>query len=336
MRFATGTTVKDFGAYARWLEVAADCGYAMLTTGDSQSLWADPYVALTFAAQRTTTQRLAITVSNPMTRHPAVAASAASALQHISGGRFVLGVSSGDSALRNIGVRPGRVDETEAYVRAVRALTRGGTATWRGAELVQRWAPGPTPVWMAAEGPRTLRAAGRCADGVVLSNSLTREAYGRNLAHIAAGAAEAGRDLADIEIWCMANVVPAATEEEGIALVRSVLAGTANHVFRFTTEGKGLPGELVPRVEELKRRYDSAHHASPETAAHNAALVDELGLTRWLAAHSTVAGPVGYCAERLAEIGEAGIENVIVAQFVPDQLAFMRVFAKEIAGRLAG
>jgi 5,10-methylenetetrahydromethanopterin reductase len=335
MRFATGTTVKDFGDYARWLEVATDCGFAMLTTGDSQSLWADPYIALSFAAQRTTTQRLAITVSNPMTRHPAVAASAASALQHISDGRFVLGVSSGDSALRNIGVRPGRVEETEAYVRAVRALTRGEAARWQGAELVQRWRPGPTPVWMAAEGPRTLRAAGRCADGVVLSNSLTRQAYERNLAHIAAGAVEAGREVADIEIWCMANVVPATTEDEGITLVRSVLAGTANHVFRFTTEGKGLPDELVPKVEELKRRYDSTHHASPETAAHNAALVDELGLTGWLASHSTVAGPVSRCVERLAEIAEAGVRNMIVAQFVPDQLAFMHTFAKDIAGRLS-
>lgn len=335
MRFATGTTVRDFDDYAAWLAVAADCGYAMLTTGDSQSLWADPYVCLTFAAQRTTTQRLAVTVSNPRTRHPAVAASAASALQQISKGRFVLGIASGDSALRNIGVRPGTVDETEAYVRAVRALTRGEPADWRGTELVQRWAPAGTPVWMAAEGPRTLRAAGRCADGVILSNSLTREAYARNLGHIAAGAAEAGRDMADIEIWCMANVVPARTEEEGIRQVRSVLAGTANHVFRFTTEGKGLPSSLVPKVDELKRRYDSAHHASPETAGHNAALVDELGLTGWLAGHSTVAGPIGYCAERLAEIEESGIDNVIVAQFVPEPLRFMREFADKVVARLS-
>ncbi|WP_436774626.1 LLM class flavin-dependent oxidoreductase [Yinghuangia sp. YIM S09857] len=335
MKFATGTTVKNFDDYAAWLDVAADCGYAMLTTGDSQSLWADPYVSLAFAAQRTTTQRLGITVSNPRTRHPAVAASAASALQHISGGRFVLGIASGDSALRNIGVRPGTVDETETYVRTVRALTRGDHATWQDTDLVQRWAPAATPVWMAAEGPRTLRAAGRSADGVILSNSLTREAYARNLAHITQGAAEAGRDIADIEIWCMANVVPAATEAEGIAQVRSVLAGTANHVFRFTTEGKGLPDALVPKIEELKRRYDSTHHASPETAAHNAALVDELGLTAWLAGHSTVAGPIGHCTERLAEIEEFGIRNIIVAQFVPDQITFMRTFADEVVSRLS-
>ncbi|MGR6999366.1 LLM class flavin-dependent oxidoreductase [Yinghuangia aomiensis] len=230
MKFATGTTIKNFDSYAAWLDVAADCGYAMLTTGDSQSLWADPYVSLAFAAQRTTTQRLGITVSNPKTRHPAVAASAASALQHISGGRFVLGIASGDSALRNIGVRPGTVDETETYVRTIRALTRGDHATWQGTDLVQRWAPAATPVWMAAEGPRTLRAAGRQRGRRHPVELLTPEAYTRNLAQIAEGAAEVGRTLADLEIWCVANVVPAATEAEGIAQVRSILAGTANHV----------------------------------------------------------------------------------------------------------
>lgn len=331
LRFATGTTVKDFAAYAEWLRVAEDCGYSMLTTGDSQSLWADPYVSLTFAAQHTTVPRLGITVSNPMTRHPAVAASAASALQHISGDRFVLGISSGDSALRNIGVRPARVAETEEYVTAVRHLTAGRPAHWQGTELELRWPPRRTPVWIAAEGPRTLRTAGRVADGVVLSNSLTKAAYERNLGHVAAGAAEAGRDLADIEVWCMANVVPADTEQAGIDQVRSVLAGTANHVFRFSTEGKGLPDALVPAVEELKRRYDSRHHASPETAAHNAALVDELGLTSFLAAQSTVAGPVEHCVERLHEIAEAGVRNLIVAQFVPEPTAFMKTFADRIA-----
>jgi hypothetical protein len=83
-------------------------------------------------------------------------------------------------------------------------------------------------------------------------------------------------------------------------------------------------------VQELKRRYDSSHHASPETAAHNAALVDELGLTSWLARQSTVAGPIEHCIERLHEVAAAGVKGIIVAQFVPDQLNFMRTFAEKV------
>jgi 5,10-methylenetetrahydromethanopterin reductase len=330
LRFGTGTTVRDFAAYGDWLRVAEDCGYELLTTGDSQSLWADPFVSLTVAAERTTRARLAVTVSNPMTRHPAVVASSATALQQLSGDRFVYGISSGDSALRNIGVRPARVEELEEYVTCVKEMCDGRPATYQGEPQQLRWAHRPTPVWMAAEGPRTLALAGRIADGVVLSNSLTAEAMERNLGHISAGAREAGRALDELEIWCMANIVPAPTEAEGITQIRSVLAGTANHVFRFTLDGKGLPEELIPKVQELKQRYDSTHHASPETAAHNADLVDELGLTSFLARQSTIAGPIGHCVERLHEVAAAGVRGIIVAQFVPDQLDFMRTFAQKV------
>ncbi len=330
LRFGTGTTVRDFSAYGEWLRVAEDCGFELLTTGDSQSLWADPFVSMTMAATRTKRPRLAITVSNPMTRHPAVVASASTALQQISRDRFVYGISSGDSALRNIGVRPSTVDELEEYVTCVQAMCDGRPATYQGQAQELRWDHRHTPIWMAAEGPRTLRLAGRIAQGVVLSNSLTAEAMTRNLGHISEGAQAAGRSLDDLEIWCMANIVPAPTEAEGIDQIRSVLAGTANHVFRFTVEGKGLPDELIPKVQELKQRYDSSHHASPETAAHNAALVDELGLTAFLARQSTIAGPIEQCTQRLHEVAEAGVRGIIVAQFVPDQLNFMRLFARKV------
>jgi 5,10-methylenetetrahydromethanopterin reductase len=335
IRFGTGTTPRDFGAYLEWLRVAEDCGYDLLTTGDSQSLWADPFVAMTVAAQQTSRPRLAITVSNPMTRHPAVVASSATAIQQLSGDRFVYGISSGDSALRNIGVRPARLAELEEYVRCVQAMCDGRPATYQGADQQLRWDHRPTPVWMAAEGPRTLELAGRIAQGVVLSNSLTKEALERNLAHVRRGATAAGRTLDDLEIWCMANVVPAESEAEGIQQIRSVLAGTANHVFRFTVDGKGLPEELIPRIEELKRRYDSSHHASPATAAHNAALVDELGLTSFLARQSTIAGPVEHCIERLHEVAEAGVRHIIVAQFVEEPMTFMRTFAHSVLPEFA-
>src|SRR4051812_29460163 len=111
MRFGTGTTVRDFADYRRWLQTAEDAGFDLLTCGDSQSLWADCFTTMTYAATLTSRPDLAVTVSTPRTRHPAVAASAAAAVQQIAGGRFRFGLATGDSALRNIGVRPATVDE---------------------------------------------------------------------------------------------------------------------------------------------------------------------------------------------------------------------------------
>jgi 5,10-methylenetetrahydromethanopterin reductase len=335
LRFGTGTTVKDFALYHEWLAVAEGSGFDLLTTGDSQSLWADPFTIMTVAAERTTRPRLGVTVSNPMTRHPAVAASACAAVQQISGGRFAFGVSSGDSALRNIGVRAATVDEIGEYVRALRQLTAGDPADWHGATLQLHWLPPdarPVPVWMAAEGPRTQRLAGRIADGVVLSNCLTRDAYELATANLAAGAREVGRSLDDVEIWCMANIVLAPTEREGIDQITYVLAGTANHVYRFAMADKGLPDDLVEPMRALQAEYDSRHHAQRDTALehNNAKLLDKYGLRDYLAPRSTIAGPPGHCVERLHEAAENGPRNLILAQFVADPLSWMRTLADQI------
>ena len=332
MRFGTGTTVRDFGGYERWLHTAEQLGFDLLTTGDSQSLWAECYSLMTFAATVTTRPSLAITVTNPATRHPAVAASAAASVQQISGGRFRVGLASGDSALRNIGVAPATVAELEAYAQAVRSLSGGSTVRWGDTEIALHWLhdPTPVPIWIAAEGPRTQRLAGRIADGVILSNCLTAERMEAAREHLAAGATEAGRSLEDLEIWCMCNLIFAPTEGDGLDAISSVLAGTANHVFRFTLDGKGVPDEMRERLTGLMGEYQSRHHAQPGAANPNNALLAKYGLRDWLARQGTVAGPPDHCVARLREVASVGATNLILSQFVDDQLEWMQKFAGEV------
>ncbi len=332
IRFGTGTTPHHFDEYRRWLREAEAAGFDMLTTGDSQSLWAECFSLMTFAAELTTRPDLAITVSNPMTRHAAVAASASASVQQIAQGRFRLGLASGDSALRNIGIRPARVDEIEEYIVAVQRATAGETAVWQGAEFGLHWLPepAPVPVWIAAEGPKTQRLAGRVADGVVLSNCLTAERLAIARENIAAGAAEAGRAVDAIEEWHMVNLIFAASEEAGIDSIASVLAGTANHVFRFTLDGKGLPDELRPQMEGLMSEYQSRHHAHPGATNPNEGLIDKYGLRGYLSRLGTIAGPPEHCVERVREVAAIGATNLIVSQFVSDPYDWMRTFADEL------
>ena len=138
----------------------------------------------------------------------------------------------------------------------------------------------------------------------------------------------------DLEIWCMANVVPAATEAEGIDAGAFGAGGTANHVFRFTLEGKGLPEELVPKVQELKRRYDSSITPRPRPPRTTPTSSTSSGSRSSSRGSRRSPGPIEHCVERLHEVAEAGVTRIIVAQFVPDQLNFMRTFADEGAARL--
>src|SRR5215210_85868 len=83
-------------------------GFDELLLTDSESLVGDPYVELALAAQATERLRLGPAVTNPLTRHPAVTASAIATLQVESEGRAVLVFGRGDSAVLQLGLRPAR------------------------------------------------------------------------------------------------------------------------------------------------------------------------------------------------------------------------------------
>ncbi len=335
MAFGVIGNPKSYDWYRRWVAEAEGAGFGLITSGDSQSLWADPFVSLAVAAQATQRARLGVTVSNPRTRHPAVAASSLAALGALAPGRLVYGLSSGDSALRNLGLASAKVDEVGRYAQAVRGLCAGEPVVWEGQTVCLEWAQSPVAVWIAAEGPRMQRLAGEVADGVLLSNALDPGVLAAAMANIEAGAAAAGRDPAAIEVWCLAAMCFADSAAEGVHRLRSLLAGTANHVYRFHTDGKSVPDGILPALQVLRERYDYRHHASPTTAEANAQLVEDLGLVPFLAARSVIAGTAEDCLDRMREIRDIGVDRLLIHHHANDPHEFMETFRAGVAPHLA-
>ena len=85
-------------------------GWDGITFTDSQNLIGDPFVAVAMAAAATDRLRFATAVTNAFTRHPALLANVAATVQEASGGRFVLGIGRGDTALFHLGRKPMPVD----------------------------------------------------------------------------------------------------------------------------------------------------------------------------------------------------------------------------------
>ena len=98
---------------ARWIE---DSGGDGLGVADTQNLAGDPYSALSLAARSTTRIGLGTAVTNPITRHPAVTASAIMTVQVESAGRAVLGIGRGDSSLAYLGRKPASLAQFQAYL----------------------------------------------------------------------------------------------------------------------------------------------------------------------------------------------------------------------------
>jgi 5,10-methylenetetrahydromethanopterin reductase len=145
------------------VELAEAAGLGGIWVGDSPVLWRELYVVLGAAAERTGRIRLGPAVTNPVSRHVAVTASALMTLQELSGGRTARGLGLGASAVRTVGARPARLAELERTVAEVRAF-------WAGGEGGLGYGGGqpPIPILLGASGPRMLELSGRIGDGCLV------------------------------------------------------------------------------------------------------------------------------------------------------------------------
>ena len=163
-RFDSGS-VERFVADVR---MAEELGWDLAFTPDSQLGLRDPYIMLAMAAQATTRVGLGTLLTNPVTRHPTVTASAFATLDEVSGGRAFLVIGVGDTAVEHSGLRPASVRALRQSTADIRTLLRGGSLDVGRPEPARLFHARPVPVWVAAAGPRLQAAAGEVADGVFI------------------------------------------------------------------------------------------------------------------------------------------------------------------------
>jgi probable F420-dependent oxidoreductase len=257
---------------AAWRDLARkaeDLGYSTLYVPDHlDDQWA-PMVAVTVAAEATTTLRVGTLVLDNDFRHPVLVAKEAATLDIVTGGRFEFGLGAGwmttDYEQSGIpmdkpSVRVARLAESLAIIRA---MWRDGSATFTGehysvtevAGTPVPTTPGGPPLVIGGGSRRVLALAGEFADIVSIVPSL-------NAGHIGAEVAAesvvekyadrvqwvreaAGERAGEIELQCWTTavqVVPNAAE---------VIASLAP-LFDLTPEQLGAaPLALIGTVEEI-------------------------------------------------------------------------------------
>lgn len=293
------------GAIAQVLERA---GWDGLYMADTQNLAPDVHVSLALAAASTERMTLATGVTNPVTRHPAVTASAIAAIHAASGGRAVLGIGRGDSSLGYLGREPARVADFEAYVRRVRGFLHGDEVDLDDATSRNMWIPEqdlpPVPIDVAATGPKVTAIAARLADRVTFAVGADPDRLRASIDLVRQERQAAGLDPSSISVGAYVNAV--AHPDAGIA--REIARGSTATFAHFSGMS-GAPartaGPDATVYQSLGRDYDMAGHASAGSA-HAAALPDDF-IDRF-----AVAGPSDHCAGRLSELVEAGAQRLVL------------------------
>lgn len=332
--FSVTLTGDDLPEFLRLVPMADRLGFRNLGVGDCPSLYHDVYVKGTLAAQQTRNIRIGPYVTNPVTRHPSVTAGAAATLDEVSGGRAFLGVGGGDSALYNIGLKGAGVSQIEEYVRTVRDLYQKHEVDFQGRNVRLAWTKRPVPVYMAASGPKGLRAAGRCADGVIVGTGVLPEVVADVLAQIDAGAKESGRRVEDLDIWWL--LMGGLDQDANRALddVKHSLTTYANLAFRFSIEGKHLPAQYHDAVRRIHQEYKAKDHVTGGSQKEHSRLADETGLTQYLASRFSLAGTPHQVLDQIARANRAGARQLWITLRFPGKERFFRLWEEGVAPAL--
>ncbi len=333
MKFGVTMFPNNLEDVARGARLAEEMGFDHVGIADSQSLARELYVTLSVVAASTERVMLGPTVSNPLTRHPAVVASAVASLNELSKGRAFLGIGTGDSAVLNLGLRPARLAELHHYIQSVREMLAGDSAEYRGDRAHVRWSDTAVPIAMSAEGPRTLAMAGSIADAAIIHTGLTTDVLRDTVARIRDGERAAGREPGSAGVWAFAKCNIADNRDEAVDEIKMALAASGHHAFRFTLEGKSVPEEYREAVSVLHREYEAAEHEQVGQT-RNATLTDELGLTEYFAERFAVVGTPEECRAKVRAIFESGVDVLLITAIGPSPQTIVRRFGEEVIAPL--
>jgi coenzyme F420-dependent glucose-6-phosphate dehydrogenase len=248
-------------------------GFDALTVSDHFHPWVDDASACGFAwtwlgalAVRTRRVRIATAVTCPLFHyHPGLVAQAAATVDRLSGGRFALGIGTGEGlnerplgwAFPGYKERAARMGEA---IEIMRRLLAGEKLDFAGTHYqtakARLYSPplGRVPIWMAAGGPQSAVMAGRIADGLILSVKNPAEAREQIIEPFRRAAQEAGRPQPTI-----------------VAQRWSILAADEDEAWQALQAWRGLrvegrleevdPAVLRARADAMDRREIIAKYA---------------------------------------------------------------------------
>jgi 5,10-methylenetetrahydromethanopterin reductase len=287
---------------------AEELGFEAIFFADSHMNNVDPYQVMAICATRTKKIRFGTAVTNMVYRDPTITANSFATLNEISEGRAIAGLGTGDGPVYSLGRTATRLVDFEKGLRTIRDLLHGrGVQVPAGKEqaggtVMLIAGKRPVPIYISAEGPKTLRVAGRTCDGVILGTGFDAPVLDWARRQVAAGARDEGRDPNQIDIMPAGMIVVDDDGDLARKRVRSRMANRAHHNFRFTMET--VPeGELAG----VKRFMDNFDISKPIEER-----IDPQLVTEYLLARFTIAGTPDECTAKVKRLKACGVKRILL------------------------
>jgi 5,10-methylenetetrahydromethanopterin reductase len=283
--------------------VCEESGSSHIWVGDSHLIWREAYVNMAAMLLNTSRVKFGTGVTNPLTRHPSVVASAYATLEEYAPGRMIVGIGLGDSSVETMGMKPSTLANFEKSLKQMRELFAGKEAELATGKIhLLHPCKRDLPIYVAASGPKMLELSGRIADGIIVLVGVADEYIAHAREKIAAGAAAAGRQLADIPLvlWVPCAVSDSAPAKDA---VKAHVARVVAHPLPYVLD----PSEQKV-LEEIRKTYDYYHHMDQQ--ANHAEVIPD-----WLVDKFAIAGTVDQCRAQIERIKRTGIQQIAIIPY---------------------
>jgi 5,10-methylenetetrahydromethanopterin reductase len=312
-------------------------GFSSIGMVDSQLLSGETFACLALTARATTSARIGTFLAIPRNRSAAVTAQGIATINRLAPGRTYMACGSGFTSRNVMGLPAIPAAELSRFAADCRALLAGGEITVedRGRERAIRFRqPGteyididdPVPVYVAADGPRGLQAAGESgADGWVttLQRSFMMspnaiEVFGDSLAAVlaASGGHHADFFTALSTTACVLRAGERLTDDRVIervgpcAILPFHAAADRPEIVEFFPP----PWQEAFRVyeREVLSRFDPARMHQEVHRGHLTSLLDGEAqiLSEEIIRATTLTGTAEEVVDQLRALEEAGLRNV--------------------------
>jgi len=244
-------------------------GFSHAWFGDSQMVWGDVYQCMVLCAAKTSTIKLGTNVTNPSSRIAPVTACNFATLNMLAPGRMIMGIGTGNTARRTLGMPAAKLAELKSHVEVCRGLLSGATVPYQEGDrrrMIRFLDPDsgmidlkhPVPVYIAGSGPKTLELAGEIGDGVILFGTVGDSLLGYTMSHIRRGAERAGKRMEDLYIVVVTAFHLTKPGDNLAAIQQAVgpLVASECNIFALSvTNPYELPGDIRDDLMAFKNAY---------------------------------------------------------------------------------